>query len=106
MTTLETLIAARELLSDPARWTKGQWARDKDGRMAKHEGAAVCFCAVGAIWSVVGGCAITEAETILCDVVQSTTRFTNIPGFSDHPKTTHAAVLKVFDAAIARARQS
>lgn len=51
MTTVEALKAARELISDPAKWTRGAYARDAEGRELtnpKNE-RAVCWCAAGAV---------------------------------------------------------
>ena len=50
ITVLEILKKARELLSDPARWTKRSWARDIYGRPRSYdEPDAACFCSVGAV---------------------------------------------------------
>lgn len=39
-----------ELLSDPARWTRGAWARDARGIPVNvMDPTAVCWCFVGAI---------------------------------------------------------
>jgi len=50
MTTIQTLTAARELLAEPARWTKGQNARTASGRpvFPEHK-TATCWCSAGAI---------------------------------------------------------
>ncbi len=50
MTALEKFKAARELLSDPKRWTRYTSARDIDGEpiSALHP-KAVCFCFHGAL---------------------------------------------------------
>jgi hypothetical protein len=53
MTPLETLKAARQLISDPAKWTQGEFARDVDGNEVKAWSEdATCFCAYGAIQRV------------------------------------------------------
>lgn len=50
MTPKEQLQAARELLSDKARWTTGWFAHDKDNEeVDSGDPAAVCWCAFGAI---------------------------------------------------------
>lgn len=50
MDTLEILKAARNLISDPARWTQGEYARDAKGYHAlATEECATCWCALGAI---------------------------------------------------------
>jgi hypothetical protein len=56
MTTLEIIKAARELISDPKRWTQGASARDDTG--SEHYGSdkvAVCWCATGAVSEVTKG---------------------------------------------------
>ena len=55
MNTLEVLRGMRELLSDPARWTKQVHARDANGREVppKHS-EAVCWCLDGAMLKVSG----------------------------------------------------
>lgn len=53
MTDLERLTAARDLLSNKARWTQGFFAHDEDGeQVACHAREAVCWCAYGAIIKV------------------------------------------------------
>lgn len=47
--------AVRELLSDKSRWTKGYYARDKEGAPVEAlDETAVCWCTAGAIIKVVG----------------------------------------------------
>lgn len=56
-TTAEVLREARELISDPKRWTRGVLARDAEGRSTGRGPfvpEAVCFCAFGAIAKVEG----------------------------------------------------
>jgi hypothetical protein len=47
----EVLVASRELISNPNCWTKYTLARAADGSLAEPtDEAAVCWCAVGAIY--------------------------------------------------------
>lgn len=47
------LSEVRELLSDKSRWTKGSYARDKDGQpVGVRSRKAVCWCLEGAIRKV------------------------------------------------------
>lgn len=93
--TLRILKAARELLSDPERWTRGAQARDRCGRPIDPRGpTAVCFCALGAIWKCGGSMAETSA---LFDQVITGE---SIADWNDWPLTTHADVLAAFDRAI------
>lgn len=46
----EVFRKALELISDEARWTKGESARNAEGQRCRpSEGAAVCWCSSGAI---------------------------------------------------------
>ena len=43
-------LAAYDLVSNSDTWTKGVWARDKDGKTVSYtEPTAVCFCSLGAM---------------------------------------------------------
>ena len=99
MTPLETLKAARDLISDPARWTQNLFARDKDGKRADPQSdEAVCFCSFGAIERFTGCKTLSEVEGHL-DNVCGRLFGTNVISFND--TRTHAEVLALFDAAIA-----
>ena len=53
MTPLEQLVAARELLSNKARWTQGWFAHDEGMHQVIPLAAdAVCWCAYGALMKV------------------------------------------------------
>jgi hypothetical protein len=95
MTPLETLKAARDLISDPARWTQGAFARDATGAKSRlYLEQAVCFCAVGAIRRVyVPPVAIGSLLKQLPKDCQTLGHFNDTH--------THAEVLALFDAAIA-----
>jgi hypothetical protein len=99
MTPLETLKAARDLISDPARWTQGEYARDANRirtQIASDE--AVCFCAQGAIYRVGGISHVLDAEMHLNSTCRK--RFgRGVYSFND--THTHAEVIALFDAAIA-----
>lgn len=50
MNTIDILKAARELLSDPAHWTQGWYAKDARGEDVIYNGGkAVCWCMQGAL---------------------------------------------------------
>ena len=112
MTVLELLQNARQLLSDPARWTKGCFARNAEGQ-AVHPvlGKAACWCSVGAIrkeFSREHGytdrsatvSSFLDAHLLLHQLLSSGKHSAGIPSFNDHPDTTHADVLALFDRAI------
>lgn len=96
MDDLTALRRARDLISDPARWTQGEFARDVEGvGVAPNSDKATCWCALGALrrvtrsfnvpWRLIGG--ISQNHLYITD-------------FNDGH--THVDVLAAFDAAIAR----
>ena len=99
MTPLETLKAARDLISDPARWTQFVQARDGHGTQVPHnDPTAHCFCIMGAV----GRTAVQGNKMDALKVLSRVTRRnfdTSIPDYND--THTHAEVLALFDAAIA-----
>lgn len=53
MKTSDILKAAKQLISTPERWTKGFYARDKEGNTVRVSyPEAVCWCAEGALFAV------------------------------------------------------
>ena len=98
MTPLETLRAARQLITDPTKWTQEEAARDEAGRgvMAYGEGA-VCWCALGAIRNVVGS--NDDAFDLVFDTFRDKAKVKLVAVYND--THTHAEVLALFDAAIA-----
>ena len=102
MTTKEVLVSARGFIA--RGWTQGAFACDEWGKNVELlRSSARSWCAAGAIWRVVGYEAIgahEDACSILDDLVSS--EFDDISEFNDAEETTQAAVLAVFDEAIAR----
>lgn len=50
MNTVQTLQAAKALITDSKRWIKGEMALDEDGECVRPERfEALCFCIVGAV---------------------------------------------------------
>jgi hypothetical protein len=101
MTPIETLKAARQLITDPAKWTQGDFARDAKGYgVFSEDRDAVCFCALGAIYSFNsnGPVPCLDAYTALREFCFR--KFScEVSDFND--THTHAEVLALFDAAIA-----
>lgn len=105
MTTLETLKAARELISDPDRWTTKASARDAEGRHVHAcDPDAVSWCALGAIVRSVG----TRDDLHDNDYASNAAiRLSNALTRDDSRVATvndeqgHAAILALFDKAIA-----
>lgn len=105
MTTIEILVAARELLSDEKRWTKGAGARDVRGKEVRsRHPPAVCWCMAGALNKVIEVPWPPEALMSVIDLLQ-TMISGGIIAFNDNPATTHADVLRALDAAIEKAKQ-
>lgn len=98
MTPVEILKAARELISDRARWTQRVSARYENGLSCwLYDQAAVCWCASAAICIVADKCVSTvnrqKAESAFRCVID-----TGIATFND--SHTHREVLDAFDSAI------
>lgn len=94
---------AREIISDPEKWTQGTYARDRDGAPI-HPGdeEASCWCALGAIAK-----AAIELEAQPGDGSAAADRLWNISKrpvgwVNDYgPRVqAHAAVLSLFDKAL------
>ena len=99
MTPLETLKAARDLISDPARWTQGALARDANGNeIDSTDNGAICWCSFGAIQVYTQKKWLTDVDHYLqkvcCELFD-----TSAERYND--THTHAEVLALFDAAIA-----
>lgn len=102
---LTVLREARELISDPKRWTTGFFAKDADGRDVWWDySGAVCWCAIGALNKVAGA---PEPHT----AARKALRIGSERAFGETDPTLvndglgHVAVLRMFDAAIAFAEK-
>lgn len=95
------ILDAREFLSDPARWFKGQFESDEDGE----------FCVLGAIgyadddWEEYCPsdarvqAAVRLANTLSPSWSLHTDAVSFVAAFNDDPTTTHADVLDLLDRA-------
>jgi len=96
--TKEILTKARELIADEKNWTQGALARDKNYCMVSFNAeAAVCFCALGAIFKT---CSVGY-ETAIHELSHASegvgiTHVNDVFG--------HMAVMKMYDRAIERAK--
>lgn len=93
----DALVKARELISDPARWTQGAFAVTKSGfRIGVKQDNACRFCALGAVrrFAPEGD---FRPETALHDAAKSL-GFGNAVRANDEEG--HAAVLALFDRAL------
>lgn len=96
MTPLEVLIAARELISAPERWTTGWYARDANHETThSHSPDAVRWCAAGALIRSGGNAAVFD---LVNAVVITKMLGGHMAAVNDH--FGHAAVLRMFDLAI------
>jgi hypothetical protein len=84
----------KELLADPAHWTKGAFARNERGEPTPFWEEGSCFC-LGGAWLKFDGPtfdpARSEAERLLFAMLPN--QGYSLAGFNDHPATTHAAVM-------------
>lgn len=81
-----------ELLADPARWTKGDSARDHRGHgVASIHPDACCFCVLGAMSRIyeIGTRAYNDAKHRLGLVASF-----GFASWNDAPERTHAEVLE------------
>lgn len=111
MTTIrEALIATRDLLSDPARWTRGAVAKRADGQIVDITDPEACrFCTVGGLNKVAGD---TECLFDECYSELQKTSAAMYPSETDHGEPTdpidvndnigHEAVIRMLDLTIER----
>jgi hypothetical protein len=102
VTPAEVLIAARNRIAEPERWTKGAYARDADGRRlsSSNHPSATCWCLLGALEAIDSYArerldAAYIIEDILDDISSA-----SIALWNDDPRRTHSEVLSLLDDAI------
>ena len=103
METIEILRSARALIDAPEKWTKGTEARDASGRSVPFNSPdAVCCCAVGALLGALHR-AGNDGECVALRRLRKALPigFADVVSLNDHPDTTHADIMAVFDRAIA-----
>lgn len=99
MTDLQQLIAARDLLSDPRRWTTETFARNAEGDSVSEYSADACsFCAHGAINHVAGGHFGTPTALYTAAARLLKEGEPNVAEVNDH--LGYAATMKMFALAI------
>lgn len=97
----EALRKARELISDPKRWTKGDYARTNTGLGVWHDSReARCWCAIGALRLVADE---YECRSLALSYLKMGTGGVFIDIFNDAPERSHGEVLGAFNNAIALA---
>ncbi len=113
MTDLEVLEGMRQLLSEPERWTRFVAARDKNQQViAPLHQEAYSFCLVGALSRVTGGRTefkYSPFDSALKKLNRGTLDFAilaklggftcldGLPRLNDHPKATHALIVRFLD---------
>ena len=105
-TVTEILIEARNLISEPERWTQIFYSRDALGYRTEWDSpTAVCWCSAGAIAKVVGA---TSGQSPMDNALfvraraelRAATGSDNIQHFNDTHN--HAEVMGMFDRAITK----
>ena len=101
MEAVEVLRKARALISDPARWTRGNYASGPDGKPRRPlDRDAVQWCALGAIGRVAYSSRCGELAMVA--LRDTTVRAANVGAATYNDRKGHAAVLAAFDETIAR----
>lgn len=97
MKAVEVLKAARELISDPRRWTTQTFACDKDGwDCDAWSDVAVRFCAFGAVDRI--GMGAESGATAF--IVRAAREAWNLGPARVNDEYGHTAVMQMFDRAI------
>lgn len=103
---LELVTRVKTLLSNPAKWTKGSFARDSIGNGVDFRSeSATCFCIRGAARheaAAMGFDALTGDYTIMRIMEENMciNGEAGVASFNDNPSTTHEDVMKALDCAI------
>lgn len=100
MAPADILRAARARIEDPKNWQQGWYASTADGRRTMgSDPDAACFCAYGAL----DNAGASESGEISALLEAAAVRLFNQDLIDVNDQEGHAAVLQVFDAAIAAA---
>lgn len=98
----DKLIAAKALIDTPEKWGKDFYYQNDAG----------CLCIVGSLGKASG---LSAAGGQFCDSLigalnkalpESAPIRNHLPAFNDHPATTHADIMALFDRAIAKASET
>lgn len=105
------LRAARDLISVPERWTKWGYSfiekpRKKAEALTQYpydvKPEATCYCSLGAVMAITRpGTSLRIASMAALERLGGIG--ISVPRFNDHPLTTHADVLRMFNRAIRHA---
>lgn len=92
---------ARGLLSDPARWTRGGYAKTAEGLLTgSSHSNAVCWCLAGALRKE--AYELLVAPSSVAEAFAKATGIRDIPVFNDNLQTTHDDILAALDKAIGK----
>ena len=95
----DTLIEARELISDESRWTQNSYARDANDKPVTPYSTAACrWCAMGAI-EYVGELSTDTDDAQIALSAAALKQFTMAPA-AVNDRLGHHSVLAMFDTAI------
>lgn len=113
MNSLETLEAARALIAEPSRWTKGAYARADTGCALEWDTkVASSYCLIGALKAASGstGMGYVTAIDILMYMVLGVLANGHsseiLFNWNDDPHRTHTEVLALLDEAIRLVKKS
>jgi len=103
MTALELLREAKRLIEEKG-WTQGDFARNSRGNgVSVVSRTATCFCAFGALQANAVGHAASYIAA--CDILEACLPEKSVVSYNDHPTTTKADILALYDRAIERAER-
>lgn len=104
---LGRLIEEKELLSNPAHWTKGDLARDENGvTIDPYSNKAICWCQAGAEMKIRANNWHNITVFTIKDIVARTMSHNSAVLFNDDPNTTHDDLMKFYDECIILAKNS
>ena len=102
MNVKQILIEARGLIDEPSKWTKLAWARNsRQISCAMDNSDAKCFCLGSAL---ILACPPLEPNIVNVEIKNQLPeidgKIPSISDYNDHPDTTHADIMDLFDKAI------
>ena len=103
MSVNQLLIKAKEVISKPENWTKGEFARLEDGTACNlRRSDAKCFCTLGAIIKIADKERYSNRDKIdaVAEIAKFSPDYRCVPDWNDSEMTTHANVMAAFDKAI------
>ncbi len=103
---LKLLTEARELITDPARWTQNVMARNAAGDKVHHCSTdATCWCGLGAMYRVTYHQATSENPVWVKAVTLLRANCTTRMMVTENDSKGHEAMLTAFDRAIIKAKE-